>query len=101
MSSFGARVRAVRRRAALSQGEFAARVGVSQGTISFWEHDVELPSLDHLLKLLTEFPELLDAVRTYNYPMLVQLRRVERIVFNGKCACENCTCATQGEMRAQ
>ncbi|MBI4672601.1 MAG: helix-turn-helix transcriptional regulator [Chloroflexi bacterium] len=95
MGSFGSAIRVVRERAALSQGELAARLGVSQGAISFWEHDVELPTLDHLLELLTEFPELLDALHTYNHGLLVQLRRIERILFAGRCACENCSCKTE------
>lgn len=99
--SFGTAVRHARQRATLSQGELAAQLGVSQGTISFWERDIELPTLDHLLKLLVEYPELLDAMRVYNHEMLLQLRRVERILFNGHCACENCACATSGESSSQ
>ncbi len=100
MGTFGTAVRSARQRAGLSQGELAARLGVSQGTISFWERDIELPTLDHLLKLLVQFPELLDAVRTHNHEMLIQLRRIERIVFNGQCACRDCNCAAHSEMRA-
>ncbi len=99
--SFGAAVRHARTRAARSQGELAAQLGVSQGTISFWERDIELPTLEHLLKLLVEYPELLDAMRVYNHEMLSQLRRVERILFNGKCACEKCACAVDGESSSQ
>jgi transcriptional regulator with XRE-family HTH domain len=101
LSSLGDALRVARQRANLSQGALAARLGVSQGTISFWERDVELPTLDHLLKLLVEFPELLDAVRTHNHEMLMQLRRIERIVFNGQCACENCNCTSGGGGRTK
>ncbi|MBI5301736.1 MAG: helix-turn-helix transcriptional regulator [Chloroflexi bacterium] len=90
--SLGHAIRRARMRAPLAQTELARRLGVSQGTISFWERDIESPSLDHLLKLLDLFPDLLDAVRLHNGEMLRQLRRIERLLFDGHCACENCNC---------
>ncbi len=91
-SSLGSAIRMERRRAELSQQELAARVGVSQGTISFWERDIETPSLDNLVRLLARLPDLVDAVRQHRNDVLVQLQQIERVLFDGRCACENCPC---------
>lgn len=92
MSSLGSCIRQARLRADLPQEDFAARLGVSQGTISFWERDIETPTLDNLVKLLAEFPDLLGDIRVHRNEVIQQLRQIERALFNGQCACENCGC---------
>ncbi len=94
MSSLGYAIRRARMRADLSQGELAARVGVSQGTVSFWERDIEVPTLDNLVKLLAQFPDLLGAVQVHHGHVIQQLRQIERALFNGQCACDNCQCSS-------
>ncbi len=94
MSSLGNCIRHARRRADLSQEDFAARLGVSQGTISFWERDIETPTLDNLVKLLALCPDLLGDIRAHRSEVIQQLRQIERALFAGQCACEGCNCAT-------
>lgn len=100
MSSLGRSIRRERMRANLSQEELAKRVGITQGTISFWEHDIETPTLDNLIKLLGEFPDLLGDIRVHRNEVIQQLRQIERALFAGQCACENCGCNTQSASSA-
>ena len=92
MSSLGSAIREARMRADLSQGDLAKRVGVSQGTVSFWEHDVETPTLDNLIKLLAQFPDLIHDIRVHRLEVIRQLRQIERALFGGQCACHDCGC---------
>lgn len=92
MSSLGQAIRNARVRAELSQGEVAARLRITQGTVSFWERDIETPTLDHLIKLLAVFPDLLGDIRVHRTEVIQQLRQIERALFNGQCACEHCDC---------
>ena len=39
-----------------TQMTLAAKLSVSQSTISFWERGVETPSLEHLVELATVMP---------------------------------------------
>ena len=95
MVTLGSAIRRARLDANLSQGEVGIRLGVSQGTISFWEREIEMPRIDHLVKLLIEFPALVEFVGEQDYKVIDQLRRIERALFKGKCACENCNCQTE------
>ena len=92
MSSLGQAIHNARVRAQLSQGQVAKRLGITQGTVSFWEHDVETPTLDNLIKLLAEFPDLLGDIRLHRVEAIRQLRLIERALFDGQCACGNCNC---------
>lgn len=51
MSSTGRRIREVRKNLALTQGDFAQRLGVSQTTISRWESGAQEPDYDSLRKI--------------------------------------------------
>ena len=95
MSSLGQAIHNARVRAQLSQGQVAKRLGITQGTVSFWEHDVETPTLDNLIKLLAEFPDLLGDIRLHRVEAIRQLRQIERALFDGQCACGNCSCNTE------
>ncbi|MBI5033725.1 MAG: helix-turn-helix transcriptional regulator [Chloroflexi bacterium] len=94
MSSLGNAIRHARRQVDWSQKELARQMGVSQTTISFWERDVEMPRLEHVVKLLLYFPQLIDTLRISDQELMQQLHQLERTLTNatGKCACENCTC---------
>ncbi len=91
-ASLGRAIRAERLRAELSQQQLAARIGVSQGTISFWERDVEAPTLDNLVSLIAYLPDLAKPIREHHFELVEQLRQIERALFDGGCACENCQC---------
>ena len=97
MSSLGSSIRNARLRADLSQEDLAKRLGITQGTISFWERDVETPTLDNLIKLLAQFPDLLGDIRVHQHEMIRQLRQIERALFDGQCACQNCGCQSSAD----
>ena len=44
VSSIGSRLRTLRRQLGLTQAEFAARLGLDEGTVSGWESGVRRPS---------------------------------------------------------
>jgi putative transcriptional regulator len=59
-------VRRVRRRAGLSQAEFARRIGMSVVTVRDWEHGRRLPqgAARALLRVIDRVPEAVLALRT-------------------------------------
>ncbi len=75
----------------LSQAELASFVGVTQGTISFWEQGKETPSFVHMLKLLLSLPELRTNLPAEQVDLLA---RVERALFADHCTCGDCSCHT-------
>jgi len=75
----------------LSQAELASFVGVTQGTISFWEQGKETPSFVHMLKLLLCLPELRGSLPAEQVDLLA---RVERALFADRCTCDDCSCHT-------
>ncbi len=87
-----AAIRTARTQRKLTQGELAARIGVSQGTISFWESGHEMPRVEHLVALTLELPEIVDSFTGRERELLQRLLRIERELFAGRCACKGCTC---------
>jgi transcriptional regulator with XRE-family HTH domain len=85
-------LRAARWQRRMSQGELAQRLGVSQPTVSFWERGVETPSVENLISLAAELPEILGSINERERELLRRLLRVERHLFNGRCACKDCSC---------
>jgi transcriptional regulator with XRE-family HTH domain len=85
-------LRAARWRRRMSQGDLARRLGVSQSTVSFWERGIETPSVEKLISLAAELPEVLASVDERERELLRRLLRVERHLFDGRCACEGCSC---------
>ncbi len=83
-----------RAKSGLTQRELAARLGVSQTTVSFWESGEETPSADHVVALAAELPEVLEGLDSRERELLRKLLRLERALFDGKCACPGCTCAS-------
>jgi transcriptional regulator with XRE-family HTH domain len=85
-------IRSARTQRGLTQEVLAARVGVSQGTISFWESGVEMPRVEHLVALTLELPEIIDSFSGRERELLQRMVRIERELFAGHCACKGCTC---------
>jgi transcriptional regulator with XRE-family HTH domain len=88
-------IRAARNERGLTQGELAARVGVSQGTISFWENGTETPTVEHLIVLALELPEIIESFDGRERDLLRRVLRLEREIFRGRCACVGCQCGKE------
>ncbi|MDP9311835.1 MAG: helix-turn-helix domain-containing protein [Chloroflexota bacterium] len=86
-------IRAARRERGLTQNELAARIGVSQGTISFWENGTETPTVTHMIQVALELPEIVTHFEGRERELLERVLRLERQLFAGRCACAGCTCA--------
>ena len=87
-------IRAARTERGLTQGELAARLGVSQGTISFWENGTESPTVEHLIVLALELPEVVESFEGRERELLQRVLRLERELFEGHCACAGCSCSS-------
>lgn len=85
-------IRTAREKRNWTQTELAGKLGVSQGTISFWERGVETPSLEHQVKLVTNLPEIFEQLAERELDILTRLYRLERAVYSGKCRCQGCGC---------
>lgn len=85
-------IRAARTEHGQTQAELAARLGVSQGTISFWENGTETPTVEHLIALALELPELIESFEGRERGLLQRVLRLERELFAGRCACKGCSC---------
>jgi len=90
-------IRCARVERGLTQGELAARLGVSQGTISFWENGTETPTVEHLIVLALELPEVVESFEGRERDLLRRVLRLERQLFAGRCACAGCACGKEGE----
>ncbi len=91
-SSTPSAIRAARTQHGLTQGELAARLGVTQGTISFWENGTETPTVEHLIVLALELPEIVESFEGRERELLQRVLRLERSLFEGRCACAGCSC---------
>lgn len=98
MSFLSNAVRVAREKRRWTQIELAAKLSVSQGTISFWENGVEIPSLNHQLQLIELMPDILMALAFQELNLLDRVQSLERIVFNGKCGCQGCGCSDDTPM---
>lgn len=87
-------IRAARRKQGWTQVELAAHLAVDQSVISRWERGLERPRPAHVIDLLLVFPALLLSLDPDEVRRLQELTRIERELFNGGCACRDCTCAT-------
>lgn len=93
MSFLSNAIRVAREKRRWTQMDLAAKLSVSQGTISFWENGVEIPSLNHQLQLIELMPDILMALAFQELNLLDRVQSLERIVFNGKCGCQGCSCS--------
>lgn len=88
-------IRLARAERGLTQGELATRMGVSQSTISFWENGAEAPTVEHLIILALELPQVVDSFEGRERDLLQRVLRLERKLFAGRCACEGCSCGEE------
>ncbi len=91
-NSLSLAIRNARRERRLTQEELAALVGVSQGTISFWERGLETPTVEHLILLALELPAIVESFGGHEQELLRRVVRLERELFAGRCACAGCSC---------
>lgn len=91
-SSLPQAIRAARLAHGLTQEECATRIGVSQGTMSFWENGTETPTVEHLIILALELPEIIENFAGRERGLLQRVLRLERQLFAGHCACPRCRC---------
>jgi transcriptional regulator with XRE-family HTH domain len=89
-------IRLARSERGLTQGELAQRLGVSQSTISFWENGAEAPTVEHLIILALELPQIIESFEGRERELLQRVLRLERNLFAGRCACEGCSCGEKG-----
>jgi CO dehydrogenase maturation factor len=97
---FGLAIRAARTEHGWTQGELGARVGVSQSTISLWEKGTEAPTVEHLIALALALPELIESFEGREAELLRRLLRLERELFDGRCACPGCACQPEPDVAA-
>jgi transcriptional regulator with XRE-family HTH domain len=90
-------IRAARTIEGLTQGELAARIGVSQSAVSFWENGAETPKIEHLILLALELPAIVESFDGRERDLLERVLRLERTLFTGRCACAGCTCGKDAE----
>jgi transcriptional regulator with XRE-family HTH domain len=76
-----------------TQIELANKLTVSQGTISFWERGIEMPTISHLVALVQVMPELFEYLARHENELLARVYTLERELNNGKCNCVACGCA--------
>ncbi len=86
-------IRVAREKRGWTQSYLAHQLQVSQGTVSFWENGIELPSLNHQLQLIEIMPDILTGLAVQELHLLDRVQSLERVVFNGKCGCEGCSCS--------
>ncbi len=89
-------IKAARTERGLTQGELASRLGVSQGTISFWEKGSEAPTIEHLIVLALEMPQIVESFQGRERALLQRVMQLERSLFEGRCACAGCSCGGDG-----
>lgn len=88
-------IRVAREKRRWTQTDLARKLSVTQGTISFWENGVELPSLAHQVQLVEVMPDILTALAIQELNLLDRVQTLERIVFDGKCGCQGCDCSVE------
>jgi transcriptional regulator with XRE-family HTH domain len=87
-------IRKARQKRKWTQSELAKRLRVSQSTISFWERNIETPSLENLVELVKLLPEIFEQLARQEADILARLYQLERVVYGGKCSCQGCGCSS-------
>ncbi|GIV98145.1 MAG: hypothetical protein KatS3mg057_2802 [Herpetosiphonaceae bacterium] len=100
-SSLPRMLRAARLARGITQQELGQRLGVTQSTISLWESGNEIPTVEHMLLLAVELPEIMAGLSGYERELLERVLRLERTLFAGRCACPGCQCEQSAGERAQ
>ena len=88
-------IRSARMERQLTQGDLAAKIGVTQSTFSFWERGIEAPTIEHLILLALELPEIIETFDGRERELLQRVLRLERELFAGRCACAGCSCQSE------
>ncbi len=88
-------IRSARMERQLTQGDLAAKIGVTQSTFSFWERGIEAPTIEHLILLALELPEIIETFDGQERELLQRVLRLERELFAGRCACAGCSCQSE------
>jgi len=86
-------IRESRQKRHWTQTELAQQLQVSQGTISFWERNIESPSVDHMIELIKLMPEIFEKLAQQEADILSRLYQLERAVYEGRCSCQGCGCS--------
>ena len=89
---FSQALRSARQKHGLTQEELGTRLQVSQGTISFWENGSETPTVEHVILLALELPELIESFEGYEQALIRKVIQLERELYPGRCACAGCSC---------
>ncbi len=92
LAAFSQALRSARQKHGLTQEDLATRLKVSQGTISFWENGSETPTVEHVILLALELPELIESFEGYEQALLRKVLQLERELYPGRCACAGCVC---------
>jgi transcriptional regulator with XRE-family HTH domain len=87
-------IRKARQKRKWTQSELAKRLRVSQSTISFWERNIETPSLENLVELVKLLPEIFEQLARQEADILARLYQLERVDYGGKCSCQGCGCSS-------
>ena len=87
-------IRAARVRHQLTQRQLAERIGANQSAVSFWESGVESPTVEHLIALAAELPDIVESFAGRERELLRRLLRLERELYGGRCVCAGCTCGS-------
>ena len=95
MSFLANAIRVAREKRRWTQVDLANYLEVTQSTISFWENGVEIPSLSHQVRLIEVMPDILTAITIQELNLLDRVQALERVVFNGKCGCDGCSCSAE------
>lgn len=88
MTPFARALRRARDGQDWTQEQLAARIAVTQATVSYWERGVEYPSFEHLARLIGVVPEVLPFAHQEELELVRRLMRAERLAFPEGCACQ-------------
>src|SRR5689334_628788 len=92
VATFSQALRSARLKHGLTQEELGIRLQVSQGTISFWENGSETPTVEHVILLALELPELIESFEGYEQALIRKVIQLKRELYPGRCACAGCSC---------
>lgn len=62
---FGKNLKELRTERGMSQKELAAKIGVTQGAVYFWEKEINEPTVGYIVKLATLFNVSIDELLSF------------------------------------
>lgn len=81
--SIGNKVKTLRLKKGLSQGELAEVLHVSAQAVSKWESDTSYPDISQLPAIASYFGITIDEL--FEYPIDLEYEKIDRMIENGKC----------------